>query len=490
MKSLMSDTYSQTILYTTILTFSSTIISNLSPKVFDIIKLIIYKIYDIVIWIANVCYRKFKRQRTKPSIITSIIYRTYTRSDYKSYAYGCLSNNFDAIVWYLNKLNLNSAKLIQTSTLPMCNIDSVLPVTQIIIFRRSSDNVTNLDLCVKNITHIYDGDIIIDITLKTDSAETIFDEQCFIVMQISSYTKTKKDLLSYIKNIERSFKLEGNTTNDICILMPRFVNDQMYCETYDVDKSQTFKNLFMDQKKMIINEIDNLRNIKYYTDFGQKRKLSYLFVGKPGTGKTSLVSAIANYTKRNIIYVNLNNIKKNIDLLEIMYNNKFNGNYYNNNKIILLFDEIDKTKIFNERKTETEKIIYIGTSEKDKKIIDDNKNENDEFNVGQFLSMLDGIFNQDGLIIIATANNIDNINPAFYRDGRLRLVNIDYIGNNEIKEIIETYSGKHINDKLFSKIRNDKVIQTLTIKNICINCIRNGGTIEQIITTINNIKPI
>ena len=90
------------------------------------------------------------------------------------------------------------------------------------------------------------------------------------------------------------------------------------------------------------------------------------------------------------------------------------------------------------------------------------------------------------MIIIATANNISNIDPGVYRNGRLSLINLEYAGRSEIKQMIEMYQGIRVTEEQELRIRDDRVIQNLTIKDACMGPCANN--VDLIINQINELK--
>jgi hypothetical protein len=281
---------------------------------------------------------------------------------------------------------------------------------------------------------------------------------------------------------------------------------------YKYDKTQTFDNLFFDKKNDILSQLDNLKNAEYFQTRGLKRKLSLLIYGPTGSGKTCCVNAIANYTKRAIVCIPISRIKTSVDIEKILYCNNYNNNIIENKDKIILFDEIDafsnirmekkkRAKQLSKKKQRANVDECKNKMNDDKSNNDDKDNNDDEddndrtqdpFNVGVFLSLLDGVNDQDNMIIVATANNIESIEPSLYRNGRLKLTNMTYIGRNEIKEMIEMYHMVKLNEEQTNLIRNDKKIQNLTIKCLCIeyaskSLLKYNNVINELITKINEL---
>jgi len=89
---------------------------------------------------------------------------------------------------------------------------------------------------------------------------------------------------------------------------------------YRLSDEKTFDSLFFREKETILNLMHNFtaRTGKYAIK-GYPHKLGLLLHGPPGTGKTSLIKAVAQYTGRSIINVSLTRIETNADLMSIFF---------------------------------------------------------------------------------------------------------------------------------------------------------------------------
>ena len=107
-----------------------------------------------------------------------------------------------------------------------------------------------------------------------------------------------------------------------------------------------FSNIFFDEKDKLLAKVKFfIENKEWYSELGIPYSLGIGLHGPPGTGKTSIIKAIANYTNRHIIIISLKLIKTKQQLEKIFFENRYNTNNCHhsitfNNKIIV-FEDID-----------------------------------------------------------------------------------------------------------------------------------------------------
>ncbi len=326
------------------------------------------------------------------------------------------------------------------------------------------------------------------------------------------------ELNTFLKKIKEQY-IENN------IMMKK--NQNLYLYNYvscgnankfikmNLDKTQTFEHLFFDQKETLLSDIKNFMNIDHYKKFGMKRKLGYLFVGQPGCGKTSIITAIANELKRSVKNVPISLVKTNANFEQVSGILNIDNDMVRPDEIILTFDEIDALdnsqnllkKINTEKSSEDIKnnqkqnqiptIIINNKSSDNSDDSTDSTNSinanNDNLNIGILLSKIDGNEEQEGYVIVATANDISDLDPSIYRNGRLKLIKLKYAGREEISQMIMKYTELEITPEQKSNIRNDCVIQTLNIKHFIAkyllenNFVLNSSSINTIIDSINSM---
>jgi len=169
-------------------------------------------------------------------------------------------------------------------------------------------------------------------------------------------------------------------------------NGEVKCAGRIINK--TFDNIYLDGGIIddLKKDLDTFRDSKEtYDKYGIRYKRTYLFYGEPGTGKSSLSLAISNYTKRDVLSINMSKDMTDSNLITLVSNRP--------NKSIILFEDIDCLLDDINRKEESK--------EKEVKI-----------SLSCILNILDGIYTPNDVIFIITTNNLDKIDDAIKRKGR------------------------------------------------------------------------
>jgi AAA+ superfamily predicted ATPase len=345
---------------------------------------------------------------------------------------------------------------------------------------------------------LIDKDIIMDMLIIKDGLETKNGIKKYIVLKSDKVSLI--DIGNFVAKVKDKYEEYCNNQKCKKIYIYNGLYNTPEYNCYDIDKYQTFDNLFFSQKNTIIKNLDKLKDISYFEKYGIKRKACFMFTGKPGCGKTAVASAIAQYTNRSLISIPISRSQFNSEIETIIYKRHYNGFNFKMDEVIFFLDEIDSIeRTFKKINDDDAKDIepfenivknnIVKIDENFSSISETVKNKNhDKLNTGIILSILDGSIDCDGMIIVATANTLEKLDPAIYRDGRLQRIEFDYFGRNEIVEMIEFYYKIKLTDTQKNKICNNKTVQSLTVKNLCISHIDDENVvIDNVIDEINEL---
>lgn len=172
---------------------------------------------------------------------------------------------------------------------------------------------------------------------------------------------------------------------------------------------------------------------------GHSRKATFLLHGPPGTGKTSLIKAIASYTGRHIISVNLANIETSQELMDVMFSDRIgtfgSNNRVKNEEVVFVMEDIDAAcDIVKDRDAA---VARGAVPRSDKELLVKPK---DPLTLATILNVLDGALECDNRIIILTTNYPDRLDKALVRPGRITVnVEMTYIKGGAACSMINRY---------------------------------------------------
>lgn len=316
--------------------------------------------------------------------------------------------------------------------------------------------MTNLDIFLKKQKHIFQNsyEITDDVQLKEGFGLTgywIFEkfvlvnkeyqhnpDSTLISTTMTIYFANKKKFLKKlyenIKNVSEIYENKISILYDYSLIK----REKRRLNTIYINNNNGQK-LLQDVKSFINGKDNYIKNNILY-------KRNYLLYGKPGTGKSSLILALASELNYKVRIINLSSIRGVSDLL---YNLK------NPENTFFVFEDIDAmTNILDNRENNDSEIITI--------------NNKDTLTLSDILNILDGLYTSEGAICIFTTNHIEKLDSAFLRDGRM-----DY--KLELTDLDNETANKMILDKLH-------------ISNSFHNEFINPATLQELIMQVKNEK--
>lgn len=213
-----------------------------------------------------------------------------------------------------------------------------------------------------------------------------------------------------------------------------------------------------EKKETLLKTMDNfISRETWYVDNGIPYQLGILLYGSPGTGKTSLIKAIAGYLNYPIYYLSSQKLGK----LESAMSNL-------PEKCIVVIEDIDSNSLTHSRESEP-KTSVDGLLMKEFAAI----------SLSEVLNSLDGLFSAHGRILIATTNHIEKLDAALIRPGRIDLkLEIGHVNTEILKEfLLHFFPNENI------------VIPNIIKDNITVAMLQNmvleGKTLKEIINNVS-----
>jgi len=151
----------------------------------------------------------------------------------------------------------------------------------------------------------------------------------------------------------------------------------------------------------------------WYRDLGVPWQFGIMLHGPPGTGKTSIVKAIAAHLDRGIAYIPCARIGVLTEAMSELPRNS-----------ILVIEDIDAAPSTHARDEEEKspQPQIIGSD------------------ISNILNALDGVMARHGRILIATTNHLDKLDPALLRPGRIDLcLEVGYIKGPTLERFIRRF---------------------------------------------------
>ncbi|KAG8050053.1 hypothetical protein GUJ93_ZPchr0009g2094 [Zizania palustris] len=196
---------------------------------------------------------------------------------------------------------------------------------------------------------------------------------------------------------------------------------------------------------------------EFYRRTGRPWKRGYLLHGPPGSGKSSLIAAMANHLRYDVFDLELTRVTTNADLRALLIQTT--------NRSLIVIEDIDcSLHLTGDRgaglasRQRNKRRRLIATASDDSSDSDNDggdmggaDNHRAKVTLSGLLNFTDGLWSCCGeeRIIVFTTNHVDGIDPALLRPGRMDVhVRLGACGAHAMRELVDRYVGVHDHEML------------------------------------------
>ena len=369
-----------------------------------------------------------------------------------------------------NDKNTKSKKDVKKYNPKKKNIDKEIEniLTQL-TFNPENNNNNEMNLHITEINQTSKLKVNMSFGLFNSTYEFIFKKKIPIHVTCISNFKTDRDIIPdesrrlkqiVIKVKESDLKnYDGNLMNDLGLFCSKYweknkfgryvsedstytvyINDEKMWDDSCKEEHRDFDTIYLPKglKDELIEDIEKFlepdTKLKYQK-IGRKYKRISCLEGLPGTGKTSVITALASYIGYDIAIITPSVGAKFTDLtFKCLLRNL-------PSKTILVFEDMDA--LFNQSRTGEE-----------------NKHAH---TFSGLLNGLDGIGTPSGLICFITTNNFNSFDPALKRRGRIdKVYNFDNMNKEQLYDMFKNFMEDGFTEEKF--IEFFKKFQLLNLK--------------------------
>ncbi|KAL6220660.1 hypothetical protein ACLB2K_008416 [Fragaria x ananassa] len=305
----------------------------------------------------------------------------------------------------------------------------------------------------------------IELTFHRKHKDKVIDSYIpYVLAQAHAIKEADKTLKLYSYNVKRSNSYQYSPTNDTVQRPSSSFESSGSWSCEDLEHPATFDTIAMEPelKRMIIEDLDKfVKRREFYKRVGKAWKRGYLLFGPPGTGKSSLVAAMANRLRFDIYDLELTSISSNDQLRKALGSTT--------NRSIVVFEDIDCSKESVNRESAESKSFMQMFSDAESK-----------FTLSGLLNVVDGLGSSSGdeRIIVFTTNHKERLDPALLRPGRMDMhIHMSYCTPKGFKTLASNYLG--IQDTSEHRLcREAEALMestNITPAEVCEELMRGGG---------------
>lgn len=274
---------------------------------------------------------------------------------------------------------------------------------------------------------------------KNDWGGTLKEESYTVTIMALGHEK----MLSFLDDIKRFQKKEESH-----LVVYTW---QGYWSWTGPRRKRDLKTVYMPETAIqnILKIIDDfIASEEWYIERGIPYRLGLCIYGPPGTGKTTLATAIAGHYNRPIYCANLNSIGSDDSVLKAFTTADKDG--------IILIEDIDTFDMTARREDVEDEVSAtdkpLGSnesplSESEKGIVGSasggpagEKKKTNSLTLSGLLNAIDGVAASEGRILIMTTNDLNKLDPALVRSGRInKKVEVSYLTPDDVVRMFTVF---------------------------------------------------
>lgn len=354
---------------------------------------------------------------------------------------------FRKILFYIahNQLNVNDKNLTLNS-----DTNFIFKLDGLITKNILESGHANLDLSIDNSAfNIFYEKKEINVSVKYREEPVIIhgSAQLFGIILLES---DKTTILDFVKASYLYYKKYHTRDNKHNKETSIYTNEGRYWEFQKRINVRSLDNIFLDEdlKSSIVSDLEEFfkpETKELYYKCGITWKRIYMLHGLPGTGKTSLVKALANKFDKSISVINSDIDLKDSDLIKLFTEL--------NKDTFLLLEDIDG---------------LFGVDE---------KNKQNTISYSTLLNLLDGVVSSECVCFITT-NNVKHIQKSLIRPGRIdSYYEFSYLKKPEIKKMFNLFtqnSDPEVATQFYKNVKHLKLTGAL-LQNYLFKYLKNPG---------------
>ncbi|XP_052200343.1 AAA-ATPase At5g57480-like [Diospyros lotus] len=201
----------------------------------------------------------------------------------------------------------------------------------------------------------------------------------------------------------------------------------------------TFETLAMDpaKKQEIMADLkDFSHGQSFYQTTGRAWKRGYLLYGPPGSGKSSMIAAMANYLGYDIYDLELTEVNNNSDLRKLLMKTR--------SKSIIVIEDIDCSVNLTNRKRNNAPRPRPNPNPSPNENGQSGDDNGNSVTLSGLLNFTDGLWSCCGSerIFVFTTNHVEKLDPALVRSGRMDMhILMSYCSFPALMILLKNYLG-------------------------------------------------